>query len=74
MVSQDNRLLPLPNVERGEIDRPLRDIMQPKTYGVTQADGPHLREYLSVVLKRKWLILSMVVIVTSMVAIQMYRQ
>jgi succinoglycan biosynthesis transport protein ExoP len=73
MVSPDNRLLPLTNVER-ELDRPLRDVMQPKSsYGVGQTDSPHLREYLSVVLKRKWLILSLIVVVTSLVAIQMYR-
>jgi succinoglycan biosynthesis transport protein ExoP len=73
MVSQDKHLLPLSNVERGEIDRPLRDIMQPKSYGVSQNEPAHLREYLSVVLKRKWLILSLMVVVTSLVAIQMYR-
>jgi succinoglycan biosynthesis transport protein ExoP len=72
MVSPDNRLLPLSNVER-ELDRPLRDVMQPKSYGVVHTDSPHLREYLSVVLKRKWLILSLIVVVTSMVAVQMYR-
>lgn len=73
MVSQDNRLLSLSNVERGELERPLRDIVQPKSYGASQAEPAHLREYLSVVLKRKWLILSLVVVVTSLVAIQMYR-
>src|ERR1043165_7105721 len=73
MVSPDNRLLPLTNEER-ELDRPLRDVMQPKTsYGVGQTDAPHLREYLGVVLKRKWLILSLIVVGTSLVAIQMYR-
>ena len=33
----------------------------------------HLRDYFAVVLKRKWLILSLIVVVTSLVAIQMYR-
>jgi capsular exopolysaccharide synthesis family protein len=74
MVSQDKHLLPLSNVERGEIDRPLRDIMQPKSYGAAANEPAHLREYLSVILKRKWLILSLIVVVTSLVAIQMYRQ
>jgi succinoglycan biosynthesis transport protein ExoP len=74
MVSQDNRLLPLTGVER-ELDRPLRDItQQPKSYGVSHTEPAHLREYLSVVLKRKWLILSLIVVVTSLVAVQMYRQ
>jgi capsular exopolysaccharide synthesis family protein len=73
MVSQDNRLLPLSDVERGELDRPLRDIIQPKSYGASQTDSTHLRDYLLVVLKRKWLILSLLVVVTSLVAIQMYR-
>jgi capsular exopolysaccharide synthesis family protein len=73
MVSQDNRLLPISNVERGELDRPLRDIVQPKSYGASATEPTHLREYLLIVLKRKWLILSLVVVVTSLVAIQMYR-
>lgn len=72
MVSQDNRLLPISNAER-ELDRPLRDIGQPKSYGASQVEPAHLREYLSVVLKRKWLILSLVVVVTALVAVQMYR-
>ncbi|HEY0322919.1 MAG TPA: polysaccharide biosynthesis tyrosine autokinase [Pyrinomonadaceae bacterium] len=73
MVSQDNRLLPLSNVERGELDRPLREIVQPKSYGASQTEPTHIREYLLIVLKRKWLILSLIVVVTSLVAIQMYR-
>lgn len=73
MVSQDNRLLPLSSVERGELEHPLRDITQQKPYGVSHSETPHLREYLSVILKRKWLILSLLVVVTSLVAIQMYR-
>lgn len=73
MVSQDNRLLPISNVERGELDRPLRDIAQPKSYGASATEPTHLREYLLIVLKRKWLILSLVVVVTSLVAVQMYR-
>jgi polysaccharide biosynthesis transport protein len=73
MVSQDNRLLPISSVERGELDRPLRDIIQPKPYGASPTEATHLRDYLMVVLKRKWLILSLLVVVTSLVAIQMYR-
>ena len=71
MMSQDNRLLPL---TPEPLDRPLRDLTQPLP-GVTAAphEPAHLREYLAVLLKRKWLILSLMVVVTSLVAIQMYR-
>ncbi len=70
MMSQDERLLPL---SHGNLDRPLRDLAQPATVAVVPASDIHLRDYLSVVLKRKWLILSIVIVVTSLVAIQMYR-
>jgi capsular exopolysaccharide synthesis family protein len=73
MVSQDNRLLPIPAGERG-LARPLSDIAQSKSYGVSPSDPTHLRDYLFVILKRKWLILTLVVVVTSLVTIQMYRQ
>lgn len=72
-MSQDNRLLPL--TPGTNLDRPLRELTQPErpnnTYAL--AEPTHLRDYLSVVLKRKWLILSLIVVVTSLVAIQMYR-
>lgn len=72
MMSQDNRLLPL---TPGSLDRPLSDLAQSKKYyGASPADTTHLRDYVAVVLKRKWLILSLVVVVTSLVTIQMYRQ
>src|SRR4051812_44259027 len=72
MMSQDNRLLPL---TPATLDRPLSDMAQPKRYyGASAADSIHLRDYLAVVLKRKWLILSLVVVVTSLVTVQMYRQ
>jgi capsular exopolysaccharide synthesis family protein len=72
-MSQDNRLLPL--TPGTNLDRPLRELTQPErpnnTYSLSEPT--HLRDYLSVVLKRKWLILSLIVVVTSLVAIQMYR-
>jgi capsular exopolysaccharide synthesis family protein len=72
-MSQDNRLLPL--TPGTNLDRPLRELTQPErpnnTYALTEPT--HLRDYLQVVLKRKWLILSLIVVVTSLVAIQMYR-
>src|SRR5256714_53209 len=75
MSSQDNRLLPLPT-PAGQIDRPLRDLTQPAvqvTGSYSLPEPTHLRDYLNIVLKRKWLILSLVTVVTTLVAIQMYR-
>jgi capsular exopolysaccharide synthesis family protein len=71
-MAQDNRLLPSLPVERG-LDRPLSDLASPKSYGASMAEPAHLREYVTVVLKRKWLILSLVLVVTTLVTIQMYR-
>src|SRR5258705_6344341 len=73
MMSQDNRLLPVSGLDRN-LDRPLADLSQAKPYGVSATDPTVLRDYLFVVLKRKWLILSLVLIVTSLVTIQMFRQ
>ncbi|HLM58939.1 MAG TPA: polysaccharide biosynthesis tyrosine autokinase [Pyrinomonadaceae bacterium] len=71
-MSQENRLLPLSSEP---LDRPLRDLAQPAPFAPTGASNEpaHLREYLAVILKRKWLILSLVVVVTTLAAIQMYR-
>src|SRR4030095_9091116 len=70
---QDNRLMPLPAVDRG-IDRPLTDLTQVKSYGPAANEPTQLRDYLFIILKRKWLILSLCLVVTSLVAIQMFRQ
>jgi capsular exopolysaccharide synthesis family protein len=74
MMSQDNRLLPLASTTE-TLDRPLRDFAaaQPVPVSVSSTEPAHLREYLAVVVKRKWLILSLMVVITSLVAIQMYR-
>jgi succinoglycan biosynthesis transport protein ExoP len=72
MISEDNRLLPLSLGEQ-TLERPLRNVATPKSYGVSPADSANLRDYLAVVLKRKWLILSLVLIITSLVTIQQYR-
>ncbi|MGI8654636.1 MAG: GumC family protein [Pyrinomonadaceae bacterium] len=74
MMSQNDRLLPLPAGERG-LERPLTGggIPQSKQYGSSSIEPTHLREYLSVVLKRKWLILTLVLVVTTLVMIQTYR-
>ncbi|MDQ5838688.1 MAG: polysaccharide biosynthesis tyrosine autokinase [Acidobacteriota bacterium] len=70
-MMQDNRLLPLSSEA---LDRPLRELAQPVPVAAASTQEPaHLREYLAVVLKRKWLILSLVVVVTSLTAVQMYR-
>ncbi len=63
----------MPAVER-TLDRPLSDIGQVRSYGPAASEPSQLRDYLFVVLKRKWLILSLCLVVTSLVAIQMFRQ
>jgi capsular exopolysaccharide synthesis family protein len=73
MMSQDNRLIPLPAVDR-TLERPLSDLGQIKSYGPAANEPTQLRDYLFVVLKRKWLILSLCLVVTSLVAVQMFRQ
>lgn len=72
MMAQDNRLIPVAAVERG-LDRPLSEVAKAKaSYGVAASDL-NLRQYLFVVLKRKWLILGLVVVLTSLVTIQEFR-
>ncbi len=71
MVTQDNRLIPAP-LDRG-LDRPLTDLSQGKPYGAAATSSHNIRDYLFVVLKRKWLILSLTLVVTSLVTIQMFR-
>ena len=63
----------IPAVERS-LDRPLNDINQVRPYGAAATEPNQLRDYLFIVLKRKWLILSLCLVVTSLVAIQMFRQ
>ena len=73
MVSQDNRLIPVSPLDRS-LDRPLSDLTQTKGYGPAATEPTTIRDYLYIVLKRKWLILSLVLVVTSLVTIQMFRQ
>ena len=73
MSTHDNRLIPVGLDRDRAIDRPLSDLVQSKPYGVTGADSGTLKDYLLVVLKRKWMILSLVLVVTSLVAIQSFR-
>lgn len=74
-MTQDERLIPVGST----VDRSLEQLAQSKPYGKYDRYGSapadtHLREYLFVILKRKWLILSIVLVVTSLVTIQVYRE
>jgi len=71
-MSQDNRLMPVSALDHS-IDRPLTDFVHAKPYGVSGTEPTTIRDYLFVVLKRKWLILSLVLVVTSLVTIQAFR-
>lgn len=73
VMMQDNRLMPMPAVERS-LERPLTDLNAARSYGPAANEPSQLRDYLFVVLKRKWLILSLCVVITSLVAVQMFRQ
>src|SRR5437660_3605264 len=73
-MTQDERLIP---ARAGrELDRSLADFATAKPYERYGAAGVEtsLRDYLFVILKRKWLILSVALVITSMAAIQQYRQ
>jgi succinoglycan biosynthesis transport protein ExoP len=75
-MTQDERLLPVRSGR--DIDTTLAEIAQGRAYGKygrygSQAET-NVREYLFVLLKRKWLILSLVLVITSLVAIQAYRE
>jgi len=70
-MAQDNRLMPVSGLDRS-LDRPLADLVPAKPYGVA-GEATTFREYLFVVLKRKWLILSLVLVITSLVTIQSFR-
>jgi succinoglycan biosynthesis transport protein ExoP len=74
-MTHDERLIPAGST----LDRSLEQLTQSKPYGKYDRYGStptdtHLREYLFVILKRKWLILSIVLVVTSLVTIQVYRE
>ena len=69
-MTHDERLVPA----RTGTDIPLAEITQSKgyerygRYGVNPNEA-NLREYFFVVLKRKWLIMSLVLVVTSLVTV-----
>jgi capsular exopolysaccharide synthesis family protein len=75
-MTQDERLLP---VRPGrDVNASLSEIPLGRAYANYGRYGnkpeTNFREYLHVVLKRKWLILSIVLVITSMVTIQAYRE
>jgi len=74
-MTQDERLVPAGR----SLDKTLAELAQAKPDGKYDryASAPletNVREYLFVILKRKWLILSVLLVVTSLVTIQVYRQ
>src|SRR6185436_9792654 len=71
MATQDQRLMASP-LDRS-LDRPLTELVPSKAYGASASQPTNIRDYLFVILKRKWLILSLVLVVTSLVTIQMFR-
>jgi polysaccharide biosynthesis transport protein len=72
-MTHDERLVPARDGR--DFDRSLADLSQTKPYGRygSAAAEVNLKEYLFVVLKRKWLILSLVLVITSLATIQAYR-
>ena len=74
-MTQDERLLP---VRPGRDETSLAEIAQGRAYGKYSRYGnqaeTNVREYLHIILKRKWLILSLVLVITSLVTIQAYRE
>src|SRR5262245_58543213 len=73
-MTHDERLIPAR--ESRDLDRSLADLTQSKPYGRYGATTHevNLKEYLFVILKRKWLIMSLVLIITSLATIQAYRE
>ena len=74
-MTPDERLVPAGR----SLDNSLAELTRAKPFGkYDRYSSPpaetNVREYLYVILKRKWLILSLVLVVTSLVTIQVYRQ
>src|SRR5713101_5373593 len=74
-MTQDERLVPAGR----SLDKTLAELTQAKPFGkYDRYSSPpaetNVREYLFVILKRKWLILSILLVVTSLVTIQVYRE
>ena len=75
-MTQDERLIPAR--PSGDFDTRLSEIAQAKGYSkygrYGAATETNFRDYLYIILKRKWIILSLVLVMTSLVTIQAYRQ
>ena len=73
MLAPDTRLTRPPS---GNADKLLSDVYKPQQTGhlVVHTEQADLRHYFAVILKRKWLVISVVVIITTLVAIYMYQQ
>jgi succinoglycan biosynthesis transport protein ExoP len=75
-MTQDEGLIPAGR----NLDRTLAELTEARShgkydrYGSSATPDTHVREYLFVILKRKWLILSILLVVTSLVTIQVYRE
>jgi polysaccharide biosynthesis transport protein len=73
-MTHDERLVPARDTR--DLDRSLADLTQSKPYGRygNTSTDLNLKEYLYVVLKRKWLIMSLILVITSLATIQAYRE
>lgn len=73
-MTHDERLVPARDGR--DLDRSLADLTHTKPYGKygTTASEINLKEYVFVVLKRKWLIMSLVLVITSLATIHAYRE
>jgi succinoglycan biosynthesis transport protein ExoP len=71
---QDERLVPARSGR--DLDSTLAELTQGKPYGRygSVPAETNLREYLFVILKRKWLIMSLILVITSLATIQAYRE
>ena len=72
-MTHDERLVPAPGGRN--LDSSLAELTQSKPYGRYGAmpAEANFREYLYVILKRKWLIMSLILVITSLATIQAYR-
>src|ERR1044072_4154301 len=75
-MTQDERLLPIRS--RRDSETSLAEIAHGRAYTRYGQYGnqseKNVREYVYVILKRKWLILSLVLVITSLVTIQAFRE
>lgn len=74
-MTQDERLVPARPSR--DLDSTLAELTQSKPYGRYGSSQPaetNIREYLFIILKRKWLIMSLILVITSLATIQAYRE